>query len=133
MDAPPISVAQRCLDGAYDGTLSFPEIIGDLSAAGFEGYWVDYRTHQQTYYREAGDAIALAATPVPARISPAFDPAQVEAAVRWAQQNDPGYSYRRFCERVMAAGCAGYIVSFPGRRVVYLGRTAETHVEHFPR
>jgi hypothetical protein len=33
----------------------------------------------------------------------------------------------------MAAGCAGYIVSFLGRRVVYFGRTAETHVEHFPK
>ena len=31
-----------------------------------------------------------------------------------------------------AAGCAGYIVSFLGRRVLYIGRTAETHVELFP-
>ena len=26
---------------------------------------------------------------------------------------------------------AGYIVSFLGRRALYFGRTAETHVEHF--
>ena len=32
----------------------------------------------------------------------------------------------------MAAGCAGYLVSFPGRRVLYWGRTAHTHVEMFP-
>jgi hypothetical protein len=37
-----------------------------------------------------------------------------------------------FCERVVVAGCAGYIVSFSGRRALYVGRTAETHVEHFP-
>lgn len=133
MDAPLNTVAQRCLDGAYDGTLSFPEIIGKLSAAGFEGYSVDYRMHRQTYYPADGKAIALEATPVPAMISPAFDPVEVEAAVRWAQQNDPAYSYQDFCERVMAAGCAGYIVSFSGRRVIYFGRTAEIHVEHFPR
>ena len=35
--------------------------------------------------------------------------------------------------KVMAAGCAGYMVSFLGKRVLYFGRTAETHVEHFPR
>lgn len=32
-----------------------------------------------------------------------------------------------------ALGCAGYIVSFIGRRVLHFGRTAETHVEHFPQ
>jgi hypothetical protein len=33
----------------------------------------------------------------------------------------------------MAAGCAGYIVSFTGRRAVYFGRNAEIHVECFPQ
>lgn len=37
-----------------------------------------------------------------------------------------------FCRKVAAAGCAGYVVSFPGRRAVYMGRTGETHVETFP-
>ena len=36
-------------------------------------------------------------------------------------------------ERAKRAGCAGYLVSFPGRRAVYFGRTGETHVELFPR
>ena len=30
------------------------------------------------------------------------------------------------------AGCAGYFVSIPGKRVVYYGRTGETHVEIIP-
>jgi len=34
---------------------------------------------------------------------------------------------------VVAAGCTGYLVSFPGQRAVYFGRTGETHVEHFPQ
>ncbi len=50
-----------------------------------------------------------------------------------AQAKAAGYSYAGFCATVAAAGCAGYLVSFPGRRVVYFGRTAETHVEHFPK
>jgi hypothetical protein len=30
------------------------------------------------------------------------------------------------------AGCVAYMVSLPGRRVVYYGRTGASHVEHFP-
>ena len=62
-----------------------------------------------------------------------FNAEEVEQAVREAQSNVPGYSYAGFCAKVKAAGCAGYMVSFLGKRVVYFGRTAETHVEHFPQ
>ena len=53
--------------------------------------------------------------------------------MREAQANAPGYTYLGFCSKVRAAGCAGYLVSFLGKRVVYYGRTAETHVELFPK
>jgi len=36
MDAERIAVAEACLSAAHDGSLSFPEIIGRLLAAGFE-------------------------------------------------------------------------------------------------
>ncbi|WP_199553866.1 DUF1398 domain-containing protein [Sandaracinobacteroides hominis] len=45
--------------------------------------------------------------------------------VRWVQANGPDYSYAAFSRNVKAAGCAGYLVSFLGRRVVYYGRTAD--------
>ena len=56
----------------------------------------------------------------------------MQAAIREAQQQVPGYTYKGFCEKAVLAGCAGYVVSFSGRRALYVGRTAETHVEHFP-
>ena len=65
-------------------------------------------------------------------VASAFNVAEIERLVRWAQASSPDYSYVTFSEKVKAAGCAGYLVSFLGRRVVYFGRTAETHVEHFP-
>ncbi|WP_293780352.1 hypothetical protein [Sphingosinicella sp.] len=43
--------------------------------------------------------------------------------------NDHQKTTARTC---LAAGCAGYIVSFSGRRALYIGRTAEIHVEPFP-
>ena len=66
-------------------------------------------------------------------VAEAFDTAAIQAAIREAQQLVPGYTYKDFCRKVMDAGCAGYIVSFSGRRAVYFGGTAETQVEHFPQ
>lgn len=133
MDAEHIAVATRCMDAAHRGTLSFPQIVGALIDAGFEGYAVDYRRNSQIFYRPDGDSVTLDAPMAAAQIAAPFDSAEVAASVRWAQADGPDYSYSRFNARVTAAGCAGYLVSFSGRRVVYYGRTAETHVEHFPQ
>lgn len=126
------SVAENCLNSAYNGTLSFPEIISALLAASFEGYLVDYRTNTCTYYLTDGGSLVLNS---PQSANPAarrFDQSGVSAAIKWAQSGAADYTYSDFNARVTACGCAGYIVSFPGRRVVYFGRTAEIHVEHFP-
>ena len=133
MDAERISIAETCLHAAHDGSLSFPEIVGKLIAAGFEGYTVDYRCNSQTYYLADGDSVTMDMQPSVGNVAAAFDATEVERLVRWAQANPADYSYLAFCEKAKAAGCAGYLVSFPGRRVVYFGRTAEIHVEHFPR
>ena len=65
-------------------------------------------------------------------VPPAFNASAIQAAIKEVQMNVPGYSYKGFRKKVMAAGCVGYTVSFIGKRAVYYGRTAETHVEHFP-
>ncbi|ALG74944.1 hypothetical protein VY88_25600 [Azospirillum thiophilum] len=132
MNAQQTSIARSCLAASHDGTMDFPTIVGTLIAAGFEGYAVDYRRGTSTYYLPDGDSVELPAMAVPGPVAAAFRADAIEAAVREAQANSPGYSYRGFCETVRAAGCAGYMVSFLGRRVVYYGRTAESHVEHFP-
>ncbi|SMF55887.1 Protein of unknown function [Xaviernesmea oryzae] len=133
MDAERISIAQTCLNAAHENSLSFPEIVGKLIAAGFEGYTVDYRRSTQTFYLPDGENTMLDMPTSSCHVAATFDAASVEALVRWAQANGPEYSYKAFCEKVKAAGCAGYLVSFLGRRVVYFGRTVETHVEHFPK
>lgn len=133
MDAERIAIAKACLDAAHDGSLSFPEIVGTLIDTGFEGYWVDYRRNKQMFYLPDGDAVELDMPPSIGAVAAAFDAAGVESLVRWAQANTPDYNYSAFCTSAKAAGCAGYLVSFLGRRVVYFGRTAETHVELFPQ
>lgn len=126
-------IAQRCLDGAYDGTMDFPTIVRTLIGAGFEGYDVDYRKHTSTYFLPNGAYVQLATPASKGPIAAAFDASAVAHAVREAQAQVPGYTYAGFCAKVNAAGCAGYMVSFLGKRVVYFGRTGETHVEHFPQ
>lgn len=126
------TTARACLEAAKENTMAFPQIVGALIDAGFESYAIDFRRGIATYYLPDGDSIELPAHTVPAPIAPAFDTARVQAAIREAQQQVSGYTYRGFCERAVAAGCAGYVVSFSGRRALYIGRTAETHVEHFP-
>lgn len=132
MDADRIFIAQTCLQAAHSGSLSFPQIVGRLSAAGFEGYTVDYRRNTQAFYLPDGPSHVLDLPDPGGPVAPGFDADRVAQAVRWAQANPADYTYAGFGQAVRAAGCAGYMVSFPGRRVVYFGRTAETHVEHFP-
>ncbi len=132
MDDRKRSVAERCLRGAETGTLTFPQIVGALMEAGFESYAVDFRRGTATYYLPDGDSVELKTHEIAGAVAAAFDAASIRAAIKEAQQLVPGYTYAGFCRKVIAAGCAGYIVSFSGRRALYVGRTAETHVEHFP-
>lgn len=126
-------LARTCLEGAEAGAMDFPQIVGALMAAGFDGYAVDLRRGTTAYYLQSGEAVELASAHGTGAVAERWDEAAVRAAIRDAQAQVPGYTYLRFCARLSAAGCAGYVVSFLGRRVLYFGRTAETHTEHFPR
>jgi uncharacterized protein YbcV (DUF1398 family) len=127
------STAQGCLDAAYAGAMDFPSIVRALMGAGFEGYDVDYRRGTSTYFLASGESVQLTLPTSDTKVVAEFRAGDVERAVREAQTKAPGYTYAGFGAKVKAAGCAGYMVSFLGKRVVYFGRTAETHVEHFPQ
>ena len=126
------TIAASCIHAAETGKMSFPEVIGALMAAGFESYAIDFRRSTATYFTPDGDSIELQTHHVDEAVSSHFDADALHAAIREAQQQVAGYTYTGFCNKAALAGCAGYIVSFTGRRAVYFGRTAETHVEHFP-
>ncbi|MGE0769686.1 MAG: DUF1398 domain-containing protein [Hyphomicrobiaceae bacterium] len=132
MNASQKAAARSAIAGAYDGSMDFPSIIVALSDAGFEGYAVDYRRAAATYYLPSGSSFELSLPADEGYVAANFSGASIKEAIREAQRNGTGYTYKGFCRKVMAAGCAGYMVSFPGRRVLYYGRTAEVHVEHFP-
>lgn len=133
MDTRQQAIARQCLEGAESGTMTFPQVVGALMAADFDGYFVDLRLGQATYYLPNGEGLELPTHRNAVAVAAEFDTDVVKAAIREAQALVPGYTYKGFCDKVKRAGCAGYLVSFLGRRVLYFGRTAETHVEHFPQ
>jgi uncharacterized protein YbcV (DUF1398 family) len=132
MDDNKQSVARTCLEAAEANTMTFPQIVGALIQAGFESYAIDFRRAVATYYQPDADSVELPTHRIDVPVAASFDTASIQAAIREAQQLVAGYTYKGFCRKVASAGCAGYIVSFSGRRALYFGRTAETHVEHFP-
>ncbi|HEY5337366.1 MAG TPA: DUF1398 family protein [Rhizomicrobium sp.] len=125
-------IAHATLEGAEADTMTFPESVKMLMEAGFDSYAVDFRCSTRIYYRPDGETLELKTEPVSVPVAEAFDASTVRDAIRDAQQQVPGYTYKSFCDKVAGAGCAGYIVSLPGKRVLYYGRTAETHTEYFP-
>ena len=133
-DATDVSIhaARACLEAAETGAMSFPQIVGTLMEAGIESYRIDFRRAVAIYYRADGSSFDLPA-PFPAfEVATGFDAGSIRAAIYAAQTQTEGYSYPGFCRTVTAAGCAEYLVSFVGRRALYVGRTGETHTERFP-
>jgi uncharacterized protein YbcV (DUF1398 family) len=113
------------------GTAPFPEVVARLVAAGVEYYHVDYAGRCKTFYDGAGGRVV---TPVTYETLPpiaaSLDVPALRAAVADSQLR--GQKYRQFSERATAAGVQAYYAFLRGRRVTYLGRTGDHHVEWFP-
>ena len=125
-------LARATLEGSESDAMTFPQSMRILMAASFDGYAVDLRRSTRTYYMPNGETIELEMEPTPAPVADSFDASVVRGAIREAQALVPGYTYKGFCAKVAGAGCAGYMVSLLGRRVLYYGRSGETHTEYFP-
>src|SRR5262249_39863357 len=114
-----------------DGTMSFPEVVGQLMTAGVEYYHVDYIGMKKTFYSAAGEGVV---TPITYQGLPPvavdFDAAAVRADILDSQRN--GQHYRDFSRRAMTAGVQGYFAFLRGKRVTYLGRQGDEHTEWFP-
>ncbi len=124
------AVLADCISASIEERLTFPQIVGKLIAASVERYHTDLIRGENTYYLASGETEMLATGKGAAAAAAKFSAAGVESAVRAAQGGQIGYN--EFCRRVLTAGCAGWQVSMSGKRVVYYGRTGETHVELFP-
>jgi uncharacterized protein YbcV (DUF1398 family) len=130
MQADIIKIMQECTDASDQERITFPEVMMKLAQAGVERYHADLLRAEKVYYLPSGESYRVDARHVQATPAPEFAANGVEAAVRAIQQQE--IQYREFCERIIKAGCVGYMVSLAGRRAVYYGRTGDSYVEPFP-
>jgi uncharacterized protein YbcV (DUF1398 family) len=121
---------QACTHGSDEERMSFPEVVATLQEVGVERYHADLVRSEKTYYLPSGESAVVPAKPTRQQPASTFSAADTAVAIRAIQAQQIGYG--EFCERIAAAGCTGYIVSLVGRRVVYFGRSAESHVELMP-
>jgi len=129
MDAHVKEVVREMSRASDEERITFPEVVKALMEVGIERYHADLVAGRKTYYLPDGDFEETPAHEV-GGAARAFSAESVEKAVRAIQGRE--IAYREFCRRIVDAGCVGYFVSLAGRRAVYYGRTADTHVEWFP-
>ena len=129
MDAEVKELMRETSNASDEERIAFPAVVKALMEVGIERYHADLVAGRRTYYLPDGDFEVVDGhkTGGAAR---EFSPERMEKAVRASQAKDIGY--REFCRLIAAAGCVGYFVSLAGRRALYYGRTADTHVEWFP-
>src|ERR1017187_5885405 len=107
MDSKLILEAAR---GTLDGSLSFPEVVGKLLAAGVEYYHVDYVGLRKRFYSAEGEMVATAINyeGLPP-VAPEFDAAALRANILDSQRhNQP---YREFARRDGSGGAGIYRLS----------------------
>jgi uncharacterized protein YbcV (DUF1398 family) len=113
------------------GTMIFPDVVGQLLAAGVEYYHVDFVGRRKTFYSADGGMVVTA---IPYEglplVAAEFDQAALRADILDSQQNNQ--PYREFTCRAMAAGVQGYFAFLRGKRVTYWGRGGDQHTEWFP-
>jgi len=130
MDTQVKSAMEACSKASDESSLSFPQVVARLMDAGVEWYHADLLRSEKTYYLPDGKSHAVPNAALSHAPAHEFSPAGVENAIRAIQAQS--ITYKEFCERIGAAGCVGYFVSFPGRQAIYFGRSGASHVEPFP-
>ena len=118
------------VEGSDSGVMPFPEVVRRLAEVGVESYSADLRRSERIFFMPDGRSRCFASRLSHAAVAEKFAPEGVKAAITDIQQQR--IDYAAFCNRIVAAGCCAYVVSLLGRCAVYMGRTGETFVEHFP-
>lgn len=125
-----INVIQQSTAGSINGTMSFPEVVGNLIEAGISFYHVDLLRLEKTCYSRDGESYVESLELPTNTFGEAFEKQVIADAVLASQTE--GQSFAEFVRRACIGGCVGYFAYLDGRKVVYLGRLGEEHVELFP-
>lgn len=111
-------------------TVTFPEVVQALLQNGVESYTVDLIQNIKTHYLSDGKVFTEKFHFEGPVTAPEFDAEKVIASIRLTQAGKQ--PYREFLKSIMAAGCSVYTAYLTGRKVIYMGRKGDFHIEHFP-
>jgi uncharacterized protein YbcV (DUF1398 family) len=124
-------IIKEACEQSITTSLPFPEVVKRLAEAGVESYYADLNQLQKIYYAPCGESFTAHLKTQPLGIvAEQFDAVTVKETIRDIQQRK--ISYVEFLRRIVAAGTFAYTVHIRGRRAIYMGRTGDFHVEHFP-
>ena len=109
--------------------LPFPVTVQRCLELGVERYHVDYVAKTITAY--VGTAIDVAPVHLEAADASAeWDIAKIKEALRLVQSG--AISYQEFSRGVIDGGVTNYWAFLKGKRVLYIGKLGDYHVEWFP-
>ncbi|KTD03233.1 DUF1398 family protein [Fluoribacter gormanii] len=124
-------IIHECTIGALEGRVSFPETVKKLIDINIERYHADLVRLEKVFYANNGETyierLSFADCPC---LTEQFDAETINAAIRSIQHNE--IDYPEFLRRIIAGGCASYVVWIDGQFASYFGRKGECHIEKFP-
>lgn len=126
-----IDVMHNVMARSQAGELIFPEVVRQLLEVGVESYFMDIARGEETFYLTGGQTHRHSMTLPSVSVLPEFSSAGITSAIRAAQAD--AIRYPEFLKRAAEAGVVGYWAFLTGKKVIYLGRDANFHVEEFPR
>ena len=126
-----IKLINEIIHGSLENTLTFPQVAGKLINEGVESYHVDLIRGENRYYMPSGESHVEMVPFKHPEAAEKFSATLVKAAIKNIQTGK--INYKEFLHQIMNAGTVYYIAYLSGKRVIYLGREGDFHVEHFPQ
>ncbi len=124
-------IARATLEGAEAETMTFPR----PSASSWRPLrWLRRRLPPRHPHllSAGGEALELPAEPTAVPVAERFDAARLKAAIREAPGPGAGLHLQGLLRQGRRGGLRRLPGLHPGKRVLYWGRTGETHTEYFP-
>jgi uncharacterized protein YbcV (DUF1398 family) len=126
-----IKLINEIIQGTLKNTMTFPEVVTKLLNEGVESYHADLVRSENRYYMPSGETHVVTVPFEHSKAAEKFSASLVEAAIKSIQSEK--IDYKQFLHQIMDAGTVYYIAYLSGKRVIYLGREGDFHVEHFPK
>jgi len=121
---------QGLIDKALAESISFPEILANLTREAVEPYHVDFLRNECRYYAANGESFVTGVALVHGAVALEFSAERLAAINKKVQSGEAWYP--GFVREAAAAGCAYNIVYLNGKKDRYFGRNGGEHVQYFP-